>query len=136
MTIGFTGTRKGLTEQQKTQLTIIMRCLHDHDFHHGDCIGADAEAHRIAERAGKCIIIHPPVDKKYRAYCTVTLGHYVPPDKYIARNHAIVDASDKIIACPDGPERSHSGTWATIRYAQKTGKKVMIIYPWGATKVV
>lgn len=43
MKIGFTGTRHGMTNQQKNQFFKIIINLNDlKEFHHGDCIGADA----------------------------------------------------------------------------------------------
>src|SRR5258706_311318 len=53
----------------------------------------------------------------------------LPAKDYIARNHDIVDDTDILYACPDGPEKVRSGTWATIRYALKQKKKVVIFHP-------
>jgi predicted Rossmann fold nucleotide-binding protein DprA/Smf involved in DNA uptake len=53
------------------------------------------------------------------------------PLPYLERNHAIVNESDFLIAAPDGPETLRSGTWATVRYARKVGKRVLVIMPNG-----
>ena len=45
--IGFTGTRQGMTAEQKSALRNLLDGGAG-DFHHGDCIGADSEAHGIA----------------------------------------------------------------------------------------
>jgi len=48
--IGFTGTRKGLTEKQKRRLIARMKSLAviGTEAHHGMCVGADAEFSEIA----------------------------------------------------------------------------------------
>ena len=50
--IGFTGTRKGMTERQKTSLNYLLASLSDCQFVHGGCHGADMEADSIA-----CLIL-------------------------------------------------------------------------------
>ena len=131
MKIGFTGTQTGMTHMQKR---VFERLLHQFgctEFHHGDCIGADSDAHKIARTlAVPWIVIHPPTDPRKRAFCKANL---VRPEKaYILRNHDIVNDTDTLIATPkEDTEQLRSGTWATIRYANKTGKRVIIIYPLG-----
>jgi hypothetical protein len=52
--------------------------------------------------------------------------------KYMIRNHNIVNETDIIVAfSPTDKEIIRSGTWATIRYAHKKNKKVIIIFPNG-----
>jgi len=131
--IGFTGTRTGMTPQQMIAVELILRCSPHKFFHHGDCIGADAEAHRIAEKYHKATVIHPPDNNAYRAYCSVTMGHVEMPADFISRNHAIVDACILLIACPGSmTEHKRSGTWATVRYARKIGRTMVIILPDGS----
>ncbi len=130
MKIGFTGTQKGMTDYQKNELRISLSTitvLNRGEFHHGDCIGADEEAYGIAIQYGFFIVVHPPINESKRAFtsCDVML----PAKDYIARNHDIVDDTDILYACPDGPEKLRSGTWATIRYALKQKKKVVIFHP-------
>ena len=123
MIIGFTGTRKGMTSHQMIVLSGILQT--GDEFHHGDCVGADAEAHDIARCEGCRIVIHPPDNDKYRAFCIGTREELEKP--YLERNHDIVDACDLLVATPDGPEAQRSGTWATIRYAREVGKEVKIL---------
>jgi hypothetical protein len=98
------------------------------EFHHGDCIGSDDEAHtmvRTLPRMLHLIHLHPPIDNSYRAHCTGDLSE--DPLPYIDRNHVIVHMTDFMIATPEGDEVLRSGTWATIRYAYKAGKNVYLI---------
>ncbi len=127
MKIGFTGTQTGLSPDQRGTLYVYAAtCSIKDEFHHGDCIGADAEAHDIFGLMDVPIVIHPPVNEAKRAF---RKGTVLPAKDYLARNHDIVDACDVLIACPSGKEKLRSGTWATIRYARKIGKPVRIIEP-------
>lgn len=128
MIIGFSGTRAGMTIKQETELMAYL-ALHGTYLHHGDCIGADAQAHSIARSLLIPICIHPPINESKRAFCTEYSCIYTPRD-YILRNHQIVDACETLIACPKTEEEVwRSGTWATIRYARKKGKPVIILKP-------
>lgn len=75
--------------------------------------------------------IHPPINPAKRAWCT---GDFTYPEKdYLDRNRDIVNCTDILITCPSGyTEKLRSGTWATIRYARKIGKTVVIIFPDGS----
>ena len=45
MKIGFTGTQKGMTHHQLIKLLDELCSYSNIELHHGDCIGADAQAH-------------------------------------------------------------------------------------------
>lgn len=132
--VGFTGTRYGMSALQKTALRVSLQEIHGDVFHHGDCIGADAEAHTIAVELGMKIVIHPPVDERHRAFCTghveirAALSHF-------ARNRAIVDESEILLVGPLQMERQpYGGTWYTHDYGLKRAKKVMLVLPDGSTR--
>lgn len=139
--VGFTGTQRGLTKEQKVSLGRVL--LFDvageaaHSFHHGDCVGADEEAHGLASHWGIRIVLHPPDNDAKRAFCV-----NVRPDlwdeievreakPYLLRNREIVDETEVLVACPGGPEELRSGTWSTVRYARKLGRPVVIVWPDG-----
>jgi nucleoside 2-deoxyribosyltransferase len=128
--IGFTGTQKGMSPGQKEELIWYLHELAAYPapiiFHHGDCIGADEDAHLIAKRYGAKVHIHPPFDSPKRAHCHGDVTHNEKEN--LARNRDIVDACDVLIAAPDGDhERLRSGTWSTVRYARRKGKAVRIL---------
>lgn len=138
MKIGFTGTQLGTTQAQRFTLMGIMHPLREVEFHHGDCIGADFEAHNLAVMHIWDIVIHPPLNPVKRAFSekrgSFSLGKITvfEPKDYIPRNHDIVDDTDMLIATPkEFEEQLRSGTWATVRYARKQHKKIIIIYPDG-----
>jgi hypothetical protein len=149
MKVGFTGTQTGTTFLQgKTIMGIICYLIDYHslsEFHHGDCVGADTEIHCMVDGLNAAfphslnlpkvhLIGHPPDSHKKRGnnkfYATR------PAAPYLKRNHNIVDETDLLIACPKGhKEELRSGTWATIRYALKKKKPVIIILPSGETSI-
>lgn len=129
MRLGFTGTQIGMNPFQKFILTEIIKSFSPVDeFHHGDCIGADADAHAIALLYVTSIVIHPPIDSSKRAFCH---GHKFYPEKqYLDRNYDIVIMSDIMIGTPrSNTEYLRSGTWSTIRKSKKLQKHLFIIYP-------
>jgi hypothetical protein len=105
-------------------------------FNHGDCIGADAQAHAmvVADLPITHIIIHPPTDSKARAWCATSSKRadllILATLPYHARNRTIVDASDILLAAPaQRKEIPRSGTWATVRYARRSGIPVVLFLP-------
>ena len=135
---GFTGTRQGLDEEQIFELEVLLREFKKwHDtthtsppvFHHGDCIGADDQAASTANWLDYYVVAHPCFITSQRAYnpCSRIV---LTPKAPLERNHDIVEIADYIIACPASQEEEQrSGTWATIRYARKMGKRVTLITP-------
>jgi hypothetical protein len=142
MRIGFTGTQRGMTGQQIKKVDSLLGELlpleiHHGDFvevHHGDCVGADKQFHHLAKaHKGVCVVIHPPESNKKRAFCC---GDSIyPPKPYLERNHHLVSITDVLIATPaQYHEKLRSGTWATVRYARKKGKRCLIVLPDGRIK--
>jgi hypothetical protein len=130
MKIGFSGTRKGMSVNQKLVLRSLLLRLQPSEFHHGDCLGADLDAHRLVKAISSegypKIVIHPPEMQNFRAFCTGDVIHNPAP--YLIRNRAIVDETDVLIVAPfQNDEVRRSGTWATARYAMKDGKPVIIL---------
>jgi hypothetical protein len=135
LNVGFSGTRKGMTEAQASVLRKHLVQLASEwvvIFHHGDCVGSDAEAHDIAADLGLWIVGHPPTDVKEQAF--KDCDELRPRRPYIKRNHDIVNETDILFATPGGPEKVRgSGTWATIRYAQRTHAHYTMILRDGRT---
>lgn len=134
MKVGFTGTREGMTDMQSQFVFNAMIDLDPSQFHHGCCVGADAQADDMTGYLPTtCKVIgHPPEDTSMMAECSC--DEFREPAPYLDRNKNIVDATDMIIAAPDGPERQRSGTWSTVRYARKNGKRVYLVWPSGETQ--
>lgn len=139
MIVGFTGTRNGMTIQQKGQVTIELQLLLVEkgigNVVHGDCIGADEDFDRICWGLNIPRHIRPCTYEDMRAHCEKNGAKVIAePINPMARNRAIIADCDVLIACPPNstPIKRGSGTWATIRYGQKAeGVKVLIVLPNG-----
>jgi len=131
MKIGFTGTRQGMSIRQFGVLRTEF-AKRATEFHHGDCIGSDAQAHEVMRQHSYAkIVLHPPASTSLRAHCPGAHESRMPTP-YLSRNRAIVDETEMLIATPaEFTEQQRSGTWSTIRYARSVGKKMVIIFPDG-----
>ncbi len=135
-----TGSRHGITSFQRENLLRVLAELCPARLHHGDCTGADAEAHCLCRGLGIPVTVHPPLSPRFRAFCDPGPdGEMRNPAPYLARNRAIVHWSSFLIALPSGsrPENgtAGSGTWTTVRYAEEAGTWAVILYPGGRVEV-
>ena len=138
--IGFSGSQCGLTDIQSTKLEALLTHLKPVEAHHGGCIGADDIFHGLCSKLEIRVHLHLGCDKngympKTMLYnipeCDKCIVHIYETKPYLDRNKDIVNACDILIACPSGPEELRSGTWSTVRYAKKSKKEIVIIYPDG-----
>lgn len=130
MKIGFTGTQLGMTGAQKEALRRLLAGK-EGEFHHGECIGADDEANAIARAARLWTVGHPPTDQKKWAKPFVDERRKAKP--YLDRNKDIVLETEVLVAAPaSGTEQLRSGTWSTVRFARKLGRKIVLIATDGA----
>lgn len=126
--IGVTGTRSGMNKRQKQEFTELLTELGTGEFHHGDCVGVDVEAAKIAAKLGWRIVCHPPVKDELRAYHNS--DEIREPKSYFARNRNIVDETDVLFVVPyQDSHQSHGGTWYTHDYAKKKDKPLHVIFP-------
>ena len=136
-TIGFTGTRNGMTSEQRVVVEKILRRLKPEWVVHGDCIGADADFHDI------CIHLRPFFEDRFkirvrpcdiesqRAFCA-EFDEMCDVKQPLDRNRDIVDDALLLIGTPGTKqEELRSGTWATIRNTRKMGKLLIVIWPDG-----
>lgn len=134
MRIGFTGTRKGMTEAQKASCASLILQLNITEVHHGDCVGADSDFHDLLYLHGydNTIHIHPPTKSHLRAHCMGPKCVIHDPQDYLVRDRVIVDNSDLLIATPASRmEELRSGTWYTIRYAKSKEVPMFVVWPDG-----
>lgn len=134
MKVGFTGSRRGLTEAQRNALRLeLVSLVGVSEFHHGDCVGADEQAHNLVRilRPFCTIVLHPCDINEMRAFCRADKTYAAK--KPLDRNMAIVREVDVLIACSgESTEKRRSGTWATVRYAAKMQRKTILILPDGS----
>jgi hypothetical protein len=122
--VGFTGSRDGMSQFQKEQLVVLLSQMEFVEFHHGDCKGADAEAHDIVREffPHVRIHVHPPKIEFMRAFKEGDVMY--EPDEYLPRDERIVNITDLLIGAPKNTdfEEKRSGSWYTIRYARRKQK--------------
>jgi hypothetical protein len=124
--VGFSGTRIGMTEQQSAIVADLLRVIAPTEARHGDCVGADAEFHKIAAaQLGARIVVHPPTDPRLRAFCKG--DEVLDPLPYLVRNTAIVLASNLLIATPASAMVT-GGTWFTINEALRLERRTVIVH--------
>ncbi len=137
--VGFTGSRDGLSQPQKTAIRQWLKANPPTEIHHGGAIGADGE---FAEAAVDAVAIgeelpnevcHPSNLKgtQMQACTAEEIRKPLPPLK---RNQNIVNSVDVMLASPKGPEEVRSGTWSTIRFAKKQKKPLFIFWPDGTVE--
>jgi hypothetical protein len=126
--LGFTGTQVGMTDEQVEAFVAgLLFAPWIEALHHGCCVGADAQAHGVALGLGIPVVLHPPEQTGRMARLTGEAAR-LEPRPYLDRNHDIVDACDVLVAAPQTlDEVLRSGTWATVRYARKIGRPVILL---------
>jgi hypothetical protein len=134
VSVGFTGTRDGMTASQSRVTLEVLQEVQPQQAHHGDCIGADTDFHRLIRDylTGVMIIGHPPKEQRNRAFNGFDIMR--EPKDYHVRDKDIVYESQLLIATPKGEEYVRSGTWTTIRFARERMSAIKIIWPDGSVK--
>lgn len=139
--VGVTGSRHGMSGAQRHWLRNQFLFLDtvtrgEIMLHHGDCKGVDQEAHdMVHDWQGRWRRVwrthsHPPDAAVYRAFTERNVLVELPKP-YLVRDQELVAAVSLLLAVPDGPIRVRgSGTWATVRYAEKTPDLEVRIAPW------
>lgn len=134
--IGFTGTRRGMTPEQKEAVRRYLLEVYPTEVSHGDRVGSDAEFHDLVrEILPACkIVIRPGPDEELRAF---KQGDVLLPVKtHYARNRDIVDNATAVLvvsAC-SSPQPKGATRYA-INYAIKKNVAVDVIYPTGEMKI-
>ena len=141
MILGFTGTRRGLTQPQRAALPSILATLPERVLY-GGAVGADEEFHAFimdvildphsTYPAGRVEIeVYPAIGRRWNdPHDWVVVHKALPP---LERNRIIAERCDHLLACPAEPtEQQRGGTWSTVRYARKAGKPVTVINPDGS----
>ena len=131
--LAFTGTRKGMTAAQRKAVTRLLEDCNATTLLHGDCLGADAQAHAIADIQGYYIVAHPSDIPGTQANCKA--HKTMTPRPALERNRRMVDKAQALIATPaQAEEQQRGGTWSTIRYARRLGRPIIIVLPSGALR--
>lgn len=165
MHFAFTGPREGTTPRQRLALRgflatvdadVSIQCWHGRDhkvcydclivdapplshvLHHGCCVGSDAEMHVLAVAQEWSVVGHLPTNRSLVMQQTTGFHQLIAePGDYMARNHAVVNAGYALLAAPKTPhEQIRSGTWATIRFARRLHKHIVLFWPDGTVQAL
>lgn len=140
MTLGFTGTSYGMTQQQRVTVRWLLQKLNVTELHHGDCIGADVQIDiDIYLLTAARVTVHPPTDFKKRAFCHGNRSTVCEAKPYLKRNWSIVYAGvDGLIAAPkdfvEPKNKRNQGTWTTVSYARRAKRHIWIVLPDGTLR--
>ena len=132
-TLGFTGTRNGMTPAQKATVRTLLYTERPDFCVHGDCIGADEDFDTICSLSNIPRGIRPCTFENMRAYCDEKGAEVLSePINPMQRNRDIIAQVDVLIGCPPNYIMlPRGGTWATIRYGLKKGIPVYVVKPDG-----
>lgn len=131
MIVGFTGTRQIQTVSLE-RLELLEHTLWELQLNnviaviHGCAKGADTYFHKLCTKFNFNISGYPAINSK-NDLSDIKFLHL--PQTPLKRNRNIVKDCDILIALPidKNVEELRSGTWATIRYARKLNKKIIMI---------
>lgn len=133
MTIGFTGTRSGMSDFQKKTVTQMVKAISENNpgslAIHGGCIGADIDFHHICDDLIREVYPgHFAKDPENKSHIGEFPGAHIVHESqtHFKRNRDIVDRCDILIATPYN-NNQQGGTWYTINYAKKTNKHTILI---------
>jgi len=135
MIIGFTGTRQGMSPEQRRAVEALLIRFDPDAVVHGDCVGADAEFDAICELFDISRRIRPCNLEDMRAHSERRGAQPVAVAQApMVRNRNIVREADLLIACPLGPDPVVSGTslrgqgtWATVGFARSVHRDVYVV---------
>jgi hypothetical protein len=135
--IGFTGTRHGMTPEQRSAVAAIVQGVAQgagFGAHHGDCVGADAEFHDLCHMAPlSVIVVHPGPLDDLPNQAGRSGDSRREPVSHMRRNKNIVMASTVMIAAPfEMIQQAHGGTWRTIEMARSAKRPLAIVWRDGA----
>lgn len=105
-------------------------------FRFGLCINADEQAARLARDIGYRLHGYPgrAVGEPGRSALDCDVLEPLPPrrDRELTRNRSLAADGDLLLAAPRQPRMVlRSGTWATVRYAHRELKPVLLALPGG-----
>lgn len=138
MKLGITGTRSGMSPEQKVKFLELIEELKPDVFIDGCCVGVDEECFLLVKdlllvtvgRPGYSALTQEEINNNRSVY---QRDKMYPSKTHFARNRDIVNESDVMIAIPY-ELGGKGGTNYTIDYAIKVGKPLYIILRDGATK--
>lgn len=141
MNLAFSGTRQGMSQLQHKAVTgwLTQQVPFITEIHHGCCVGADVDFHRICIQLGlvELMQLHPSnskfTNKLLDLESTGSVEKIWPRDDPLARDQRMVQLCDTLLITPiSDDEVVRSGTWTTKRMALKLRRRVIHVRLHGA----
>lgn len=135
MRYGFVGSVAGMTSAQLARVRAIFcdsntRC---DELHHTDSLGADAEAHDIADELGAMIIAHPSTDSTRRSLCMADVE--MRPTSIVDARKRVIESCDVLVVASGNEQAvANAGPWMAANLAKRMGRDVIVIMPDGSTQ--
>jgi predicted Rossmann fold nucleotide-binding protein DprA/Smf involved in DNA uptake len=139
--VGFSGTAGEMTRPQRAALTafFINRVVEkDSIVFHGGCVGVDQYVHSLCLKHGVLVEVFPSVkhDHWFVPAGSYSWGRVHEAMLPLERNHVIAEVPARLVAVPETETMVlRSGTWATVRYALKANRPVILILPNGSIRM-
>jgi hypothetical protein len=125
--LGFTGTRNGLSDNQRAWLALEIQSNPPAKAGHGDCVGADGDFHDLLRLYAPSCEIHvwPSLFEGLRAFKKGDVMY--EPEKAGVRDKHIVKFATHFVGCPPTDfEVQRSGSWQTLRMARNRLNKGLL----------
>lgn len=125
-----------MTFEQKVAVTHVLRLRTPLRVHHGACEGADRDFSTLCRQFPIGQTFWPGSQEQWDwAKFAQSEGDAVEDIRpVLQRNSYIVKSSSALLVTPRRSyEVRRSGTWATVRYARKLGRPILVIWPDGRT---
>jgi hypothetical protein len=127
-----TGPRTGATRHALIAVAQTLCAYNVTVLHNGDCIGVDKAVYYLARAFGIYVILHPPKNYKWRAFCGDHADEWREEKGFHGRDRDMVNESEFLISVPDGiSEHPAGGTGWTTEYAREVNKPLVLIWPSG-----
>jgi hypothetical protein len=132
--LGYTGTRLGMSASQMERTFRILLATMPRYVTHGGCVGGDDQFDEMAAALGIPRVVRPAATGSRAIPGSVLRARgwvvILQPREPLLRNREIVAASKLMIGAPaTAVEERRSGTWYTIRWTRKRGKRLELLLP-------
>jgi hypothetical protein len=127
-----TGPRTGATQPALLAVAQTLCAYKVTVLHDGDAVGVDYSAYHLARAFGIHVILHPPTDYKWRAFCGDARDTFREEKPFKVRDRDMVDESEFLIAVPNTiGDHPTGGTGYTVEYVRSVNKPLVFIWPNG-----
>jgi hypothetical protein len=128
-----TGPRTGATKPALLAVAQTLCAYNVTVLHDGDAVGVDESVYHLARALGIHVILHPPKNYKWRAFCGDNRDTFRDEKEFHERDRDMVDESKFLISVPPTAldPSGTGGTGWTVDYARSVNRPLVLIWPNG-----